>query len=103
MNKWKKVVGNVMVASMILTNTSAISVAAKETEAEKQYVILAENDAYEIMGSELPEDAEKETLESDTSLVVATLTEKEARQIEKKENVIIEEDVLLKASEEDDK
>lgn len=55
------------------------------------------------MGSELPEDAEKETLESDTSLVVATLTEKEARQIEKKENVIIEEDVLLKASEEDDK
>ena len=92
-----------MVASMILTNTSAISVAAKETEAEKQYVILAENDAYEIMGSELPEDAEKETLESDTSLVVATLTEKEARQIEKKENVIIEEDVLLKASEEDDK
>ena len=86
-----------MVASMILTNTSAISVAAKETEAEKQYVILAENDAYEIMGSELPEDAEKETLESDTSLVVATLTEKEARQIEKKENVIIEEDVLLKA------
>ena len=45
MNKWKKVVGNVMVASMILTNTSAISVAAKETEAEKQYVILAENDA----------------------------------------------------------
>ena len=61
MNKWKKVVGNVMVASMILTNTSAISVAAKETEAEKQYVILAENDAYEIMGSELPEDAEKET------------------------------------------
>ena len=44
MNKWKKVVGNVMVASMILTNTSAISVAAKETEAEKQYVILAEND-----------------------------------------------------------
>ena len=31
------------------------------------------------MGSELPEDAEKETLESDTSLVVATLTEKRSK------------------------
>lgn len=79
MNKWKKVVGNVMVASMILTNTSAISVAAKETEAEKQYVILAENDAYEIMGSELPEDAEKETLESDTSLVCCYINRKRSK------------------------
>ena len=73
---------------------------AQEPAAEKAYVIIAENDKiYEEVAEEIDTDITVETpVLSENNVLIADLTEGEAKILSEREDVLIEEDIVLSGS-----
>ncbi|MCI9417096.1 MAG: S8 family peptidase [Eubacterium sp.] len=102
MGKWKRIMSVVLAVGLFHSILGGFGSEAKAQEAatEKSYVIVAENDkAYEEAVEEINADLTVETpVLSENNVLAARMTEREAEMLAKREDVLVEEDIILTGS-----
>jgi len=98
----KKVISYLMVSVLILeiSGSGSMLVNAQDLNVEKQYIIVADDSkTYDSLIDEIGDDISEENLIlSENNIMVVELSEKEADLLDKNDNLLVEEDLVINAN-----